>query len=58
MGMYSKWLDGRIDDANARWKGRGLCATTSTRIPFHRETGKGTPPVVMHFQLRSGPLAK
>jgi hypothetical protein len=58
MGVYSKWLDGRIDDANAGWKGRGLWATTSTRTPFHMETGKGTPPIVMHFQMRPDPLAK
>jgi hypothetical protein len=58
MGVYSKWLDGRIDDANAGWKGRGLWATTSTRTPFHMETGKGTPPMVMHFQLRPDPLAR
>jgi hypothetical protein len=24
MGFYTKWMDGRIDDANAGWKGRGL----------------------------------
>jgi hypothetical protein len=58
MGVYSKWLDGRIDDANAGWKGRGLWATTSTRTPFHMETGKGTPPMVMHFQMRPDPLAR
>ena len=58
MGVYSKWLDGRIDDANAGWKGRGLWATTSTRTPFHMEPGKGMPPMVMHFQLRPDPLAK
>ena len=58
MGTYSKWLDGRIDDAKAGWKGRGLWTTTSTRTPFHMETGKGTPPIAMHVQLRPDPLAK
>ncbi len=58
MGTYSKWLDGRIDDAKAGWKGKGLWTTTSTRTPFHMETGKGTPPIAMHFQLRPDPLAK
>jgi hypothetical protein len=58
LGTYSKWLDGRIDDAKAGWKGRGLWTTTSTRTPFHMETGKGTPPIAMHFQLRPDPLAK
>jgi hypothetical protein len=58
MGFYTKWLDGRIDDAKAGWKGRGLWATISTRTPFHMETGKGTTSKVMHFQLRPDPLAK
>jgi hypothetical protein len=58
MGFYTKWLDGRIDDAKAGWKGKGLWATVSTRAPFHMETGKGTTSKVMHFQLRPDPLAK
>ena len=58
MGTYSKGIDGRIDDPKGGWKGRGLWTTTSTRTPFHMETGKGTPPIVMHFQLRPDPLAK
>jgi hypothetical protein len=57
-GFYTKWMDGRIDDANAGWKGRGLWATISTRAPFHMETGKGTTSKVFHFQLRPDPLAK
>jgi hypothetical protein len=57
-GFYTKWLDGRIDDAQAGWKGRGLWATISTRAPFHMETGPGTTSKVMHFQLRPDPLAK
>jgi hypothetical protein len=58
MGFYTKWMDGRIDDPNAGWKGRGLYATISTRAPFHMETGKGTTSKVMHFQMRPDPLAK
>jgi hypothetical protein len=58
VGFYTKWMDGRIDDAKAGWKGRGLWATVSTRTPFHMETGKGTTSKVMHFQLRPDPLAK
>jgi hypothetical protein len=58
MGFYTKWLDGRIDDANAGWKGRGLWATISTRAPFHMETGKGTTSKVVKFQVRPDPLAK
>jgi hypothetical protein len=58
MGFYTKWLDGRIDDPNAGWKGRGLWATISTRAPFHMEGGKGTTSKVMKFQLRPDPLAR
>ena len=58
LGFYTKWMDGRIDDPNAGWKGRGLWATWSTRTPFHAETGKGTTSKVVKFQLRPDPLAK
>ena len=58
LGFYTKWMDGRIDDAAAGWKGRGLWTTVSTRGPFHMEGGKGTTSKVMHFQLRPDPLAK
>ncbi|MES2626273.1 MAG: carboxypeptidase-like regulatory domain-containing protein [Pseudomonadota bacterium] len=57
LGFYTKWLDGRIDDASAGWKGRGLWTTFSGRAPFHMETGEGTTPKVYHFQLRPDPLA-
>lgn len=56
-GFYTKWVDGRIDDPNAGWKGRGLWATISTRAPFHMETGDGTTSKVFHFQMRPDPLA-
>jgi hypothetical protein len=57
-GFYTKWMDGRIDDPRAGWKGRGLWATISTRTPFHMETGKGTTSKVYHVQLRPDPLAR
>ena len=58
MGFYAKWLDGRIDDPSAGWKGRGLWASVSTRAPFHMEGGKGTTSKAIHFQLRPDPLAR
>jgi hypothetical protein len=57
-GYYTKWMDGRIDDPKAGWKGKGLWSTVSTRAPFHMETGKGTTSKVVKFQLRPDPLAK
>jgi hypothetical protein len=58
LGFYTKWTDGRIDDPNGGWKGKGLWATTSTRAPFHMEGGKGTRPKVVKFQLRPDPLGR
>ena len=58
LGFYAKWMDGRIDDPNAGWKGKGLWATFGNRTPFHIEGGKGTKPKVLKFQLRPDPLAK
>jgi hypothetical protein len=58
LGYYTKWLDGRIDDPGAGWKGRALWSTVSTRAPFHMEGGKSTTSKVVKFQLRPDPLAK
>jgi streptogramin lyase len=58
MGFYAKGFDGRIDDPNAGWKGRGLWTTSGDRTPWLMEGGKGSKPLVVHFQLRPNPLAK
>ena len=58
LGFYAKGMDGRIDDPKAGWKGRGLYAGSGTRAPFHMETGKGTRPKLVKFQVRPDPLAK
>ena len=58
MGFYAKWMDGRIDDPNAGWKGKGGWSTYATRTPFHIEGGKGTTSKVVKFQLRPDPLAR
>jgi hypothetical protein len=57
LGFFAKWIDGRIDDPNAGWKGRALWTTDGNRTPFHRETGKGTLPKIVKFQMRPDPLA-
>jgi hypothetical protein len=57
-GYYTKWVDGRIDDPSAGWKGRGLWSTVRTRAPFHMETGRGTTSKVVKFQMRPDPLAR
>jgi hypothetical protein len=58
LGFYTKWMDGRIDNPKAGWKGKGLWATYGSRAPFHLEGGKGTRSKVYKFQLRPDPLAK
>ncbi len=58
IGYFTKWMDGRIDDPNAGWKGKELWTTFSTRTVFHLETGKGTLPKVVRFQLSPDPLAR
>ncbi len=57
MGFYAKGLDGRIDDPNAGWKGRGLWSTNGDRAPWLMEGGKGSKPRAVHIQIRPDPLA-
>jgi hypothetical protein len=57
MGYYAKGLDGRIDNPNGGWKGKGIYTPISTRAPFHMEGGKGTTPKLVKFQMRPDPLA-
>ena len=58
MGFYAKGLDGRIDDPNAGWKGRGLWSSSGDRTPWLNEFGKGARPLAVHIQVRPDPLAK
>jgi hypothetical protein len=57
MGFYAKAVDGRIDDPNAGWKGKGLWSAFSARPVWHFEGGQGQTSKVVHFQLRPDPLA-
>ncbi len=58
LGFYSKGFDGRIDDPDAGWKGRGLWVSSGDRTPWLKEGGLGTRPMVVHFQVRPDPLAR
>jgi hypothetical protein len=58
LGFYAKGLEGRIDDPDAGWKGRGIWVPEGDRTPWLKETGKGSRPIVVHFQMRPDPLAK
>jgi streptogramin lyase len=52
--FFTRGLDGRIDDARAGWKGRGLWASYNSYLPKYSETRMG---YVAHIQLRPNPLA-
>ena len=58
LGFYTRGLDGRIDDPNAGWKGRGLWANYGTNFLWHIEGGKGTTSKMVKFQVRPDPLAR
>ena len=57
LGFYSRGLDGRIDDPNTGWKGRGVWSSFNTGSTFHLEGGKGTTSELVRFQIRPNPLA-
>ena len=58
LGFYTKGFEGRIDDPGAGWKGRGIWVPEGDRTPWLKENGKGSKPIVVHFQVRPDPLAK
>lgn len=57
LGFYTKGFEGRIDDPDAGWKGRGLWVPSGDRTPWLKEGGKQSRPLVVHFQMRPQPLA-
>jgi hypothetical protein len=57
LGFYQRGLDGRIDDPDAGWKGRGLYANYGTHLVWHTEGGKGTTGKIVKFQIRPDPMA-
>jgi hypothetical protein len=58
LGFYTKGFEGRIDDPDAGWKGRGIWVPSGDRTPWLMEGGKENRPLVVHFQVRPDPLAK
>jgi hypothetical protein len=58
MGFYAKGMDGRIDNPNTGWKGKGIYTTYATRAPFHAEGGKGNTSKLVKVQVRPDPLSK
>jgi hypothetical protein len=58
LGFFSRGMDGRIDDPDAGWKGRGMYADFGQNAVWHIEGGLGTRSSVVKFQIRPDPLAK
>ena len=58
LGFYSRGMDGRIDDPDAGWKGRGLYADYGQNAVWHIEGGLGTRSSMVRFQMRPDPLTK
>ena len=58
MGFHTRGLDGRIDDPNAGWKGRGVYATYGADAHWHIEGGPEEKGNLVKFQIRPDPLAK
>ena len=58
MGYYSRSMQGRVDDPNGGWKGRGFWTSYNPNTPWHMEGGKGTRDKVVKVQMRPDPLAK
>lgn len=58
LGFFARSANGRIDDPNAGWKGKGLWADYANYVGWHIEGGPGTLPKVVEFQMRPTPLAK
>jgi hypothetical protein len=63
MGFYTRGMDGRIDDPDAGWKGRGIWASNGTRNMWHVEGGRadggdGVRGHIAKFQIRPSPLSK
>jgi len=57
LGFYTRGLDGRVDDPNAGWKGRGVWASNNSVVPWHNEGGRGMTSDIVRFQIRPNPLA-
>ncbi len=57
LGFHSRGLDGRIDDPDAGWKGRGVYATYGADAAWHVEGGPVEPGNLVRFQIRPDPLA-
>ena len=57
LGFYTRGLNGRIDDPDGGWKGRGVWASNDTGAVWHTEGGRRMTTEIVRFQIRPNPLA-
>jgi hypothetical protein len=57
LGFNGRSVDGRIDDPQAGWKGKGVWSTFSQVPVWHQEGGEGSSEELVRFQIRPDPLA-
>ena len=67
-GFHPRGMDGRIDDPDAGWKGRGVWSSTGADTVWHAENGMEinedgqrisvSMPILVKFQIRPDPLAR
>ncbi len=63
LGFFPRSGNGRVDDPDAGWKGKGFWASFSTYATWHIEGGRGeggpgVRPKAVKFQMRPDPLAR
>ena len=58
LGFHMRGLDGRIDDPQAGWKGRGVWSTYAADAGWHVEGGPDEKGNLVKFQIRPDPLAR
>ncbi|MBM3778229.1 MAG: carboxypeptidase regulatory-like domain-containing protein [Acidimicrobiia bacterium] len=58
MGFHPKGMDGRIDDPNAGWKGRGLWSAYAGQVMWHMEGGPKAVNKAVKFQVRPSELSR
>ena len=58
LSYFVRSANGRVDNPDIGWKGKGLWSNYSTYASWHIEGGKGALPKVVKFQMRPSPLAK
>jgi len=59
MSFHTRGMDGRFDNANTGWKGKGVFATYASEPVWHQEGGDDgvSGPQLVKFQVRPDPLA-